>query len=74
MALQTGWFRRRVAGQDVSFLYSSDADPDGEFDNVDAADAERDLDSYRREIELAREAAAGRELDETFFPPAWTPR
>jgi uncharacterized damage-inducible protein DinB len=67
--VERGWFRRHVAGEDLSFRYSSEADPDGEFDNVDAADAERDLDSYRREIELARQAAAGRELDETFFYP-----
>src|SRR6516164_3434472 len=46
--VERGWFRRRVAGEDVGFLYSSEADPDGEFD-------------------LAQQAAAGRDLDETFF-------
>jgi Protein of unknown function (DUF664) len=53
----------------TSASYSSEADPDGEFDHVDVADAEQDFATYRREIELAREAAAGRELDETFFHP-----
>ncbi len=67
--VERGWFRRRVAGENVGFLYSSEADPDGEFDHVDVADAEQDFATYRREIELAREAAAGRELDETFFHP-----
>jgi uncharacterized damage-inducible protein DinB len=65
--VERGWFRRRVAGQDVGFLYSSEADPDGEFDHVDTADAKQDIATCRREIELARQASAGRELDETFF-------
>ena len=43
------------------------ADPDGEFDHVDTADAERDFATYLREIDLARQAAAGHDLDETFF-------
>src|SRR5262249_12091127 len=65
--VERGWFRRRVAGEDVGFLYSSGADPDGEFDHVDIADAEQDFAAYLREIDLARQAAAGRELDETSF-------
>jgi uncharacterized damage-inducible protein DinB len=65
--VERGWFRRRVAGQDTGFLYSSEDDPDGEFDHVDTADAEEDLAAYLRETELARQAAASRDLDETFF-------
>ena len=65
--VERGWFRRRIAGEDIGFLYSSEADPDGEFDNVEGADAEQDLAAYLREVELARRAAAGRELDGTFF-------
>jgi len=65
--VERGWFRRRVAGEEVGFLYSSEADPDGEFDHVDSADAEQDLAVYVREIDSARQAAAGRGLDETFF-------
>ena len=65
--VERGWFRRRVAGEDVDFQYSSEADPDGEFDRVDEADAEQDYAIFLREIELARQAAAGRDLDETFF-------
>jgi Protein of unknown function (DUF664) len=52
--VERGWFRRRVAGHDVGFLYSSEADPDGELDHVDTADAEKDLATYLRETELAR--------------------
>ncbi len=65
--VERGWFRRRVAGEDVGFLFSSEADPDGEFEHVGTADAEQDFATYQREIELAREAAAGHDLDETFF-------
>jgi hypothetical protein len=43
---------------DAGFLYSSEADPDGEFDHVDEADAEQDFATFMREIEFAREAAA----------------
>ena len=65
--VERGWFRRRIAGENVGFLYSSEDDPDGEFDHVDEADAEQDFATFVREIELAREAARGRALDETFF-------
>ena len=41
--------------------------PDGEFDNVEYADAEQDFAAYLAEVEVARRAAAGRELDETFY-------
>jgi uncharacterized damage-inducible protein DinB len=65
--VERGWFRRRIAGEDIGFLYSSEADPDGEFDNVEGADAEQDFAAYLAEVELARQAAADRELDGTFF-------
>ena len=65
--VERGWFRLRIGGEDVSFQYSSESDPDGEFDHVDSADVEHDLAAYLREIDLAREAVAGRGLDETFY-------
>jgi uncharacterized damage-inducible protein DinB len=67
--VERGWFRLRVGGEKIDFQYSSEADPDGEFDHVDEADAEHDLAAYQREIELARQAAAGHDLDETFHHP-----
>ena len=65
--VERGWFRRRIAGEDVGFRYSSEADPDGEFIHVDTADPEQDYAAYLREIELASQAVAGRGLDETFY-------
>jgi uncharacterized damage-inducible protein DinB len=67
--VERGWFRRRVAGEEAGFLYSSEADPDGEFEHVGTADAEQDLGAYVREIEAVREAVASHDLDETFYHP-----
>ena len=65
--VERGWFRRRVNGEGIDFQFSSEADPDGEFDHVEAADAERDFAAYQAEIAAARLAAAGHDLDETFY-------
>ena len=64
--VERGWFRRRIAAEHVGFLYSSEEDPDGEFDHVDDADPALDFAQYLREIESARAAVAGHSLDETF--------
>jgi hypothetical protein len=47
-------------------LYSGDAD--ARRGVVDTADPEQDFATYRRKIDLARQAA-GQELDEMFFIP-----
>jgi uncharacterized damage-inducible protein DinB len=64
--VERGWFRRRIAGEDVGYLYSSEDDPDGEFDHVEEADPERDFATFRQELDAARAAARGHPLDETF--------
>jgi hypothetical protein len=50
-------------------VYLTDADPDADFNEVDAADAAADLAAYQAEIESVRAAVAGRGLDETFVHP-----
>jgi len=60
------WFRWRFAGEDVGPLYQTDAEPEGPFDLVDAADAELDLATFRAEVECVRHAVADRSLDEEF--------
>ena len=60
------WFRTRVAGEDVGPIFCSDTDPDGDFDDVDAADAEADFATYQREVDAARAVLAARDLDDTF--------
>jgi uncharacterized damage-inducible protein DinB len=65
--VERSWFRRRVNGEaDLPRLYHSDDNPDGEFDDVDTADAAADFATFRTEVELATAAVAGRSLDETF--------
>jgi uncharacterized damage-inducible protein DinB len=56
------WFRMHVNGEKLSFPY----DPDGvgrDFDDVDTADAAANLETYLEEIDAARAAVAGKELD-----------
>jgi hypothetical protein len=63
------WFRRQFDGQEqAGDLFVTDDMPDGEFDLTDPAGAEADLATFARECELARQATAGRSLDETFSP------
>jgi hypothetical protein len=66
--VERSWFQHRVAGRDLPFLYCDvDSNPDGDFDDVDTADAEADLATFHTEVDAARAVTAGRALDETFF-------
>ena len=66
---ERGWFRQCAAREDVPDLYWTEADSDADFNDINAADAEADLDTYRREIVAARKAAAGKGLDDVVpFP------
>jgi hypothetical protein len=57
-----------VAGRDVPFIYCDvDSNPDGDFDDVDTADAEADFGTFAAEVDAARAVTAGRALEETFF-------
>jgi uncharacterized damage-inducible protein DinB len=65
--VERAWFRRRAAGEaSLGYLYFSGESPDGDFDLAEAAGAEADLAAWARECDLARAAAAGRSLDDTF--------
>nr|WP_238344864.1 DinB family protein [Actinopolymorpha cephalotaxi] len=68
--VERGWFRQCAANQDVPDLYWTEADGCADFNNVESADAEADLDIYRREIVAAREAVAGKGLDDV-VPYRW---
>jgi uncharacterized damage-inducible protein DinB len=56
--VERSWFRRRFAGEDVPPLYYSDAEPDGEFDRVEEADAAADIATWRSEVAACREVAS----------------
>jgi uncharacterized damage-inducible protein DinB len=60
------WFRTRIAGEGVGPIYCSEARPDGDFEDVDAADAEADFATYQREVDAARAVLAARSFDDTF--------
>jgi len=58
------WFRHVLDGQDVPPLHWTDDEPDGDFDGVDPAHADRDLEAYLGEVAHARTIAAGHGLDD----------
>jgi uncharacterized damage-inducible protein DinB len=60
------WFRTRVAGENLGPIFCSDTEADGDFDDVDAADAEADFATYQREVDAARAVLAARGFDDTF--------
>jgi Protein of unknown function (DUF664) len=65
--VERSWFRRRFAGQaGLGALYCSEQYPDGDFDLAEPGGAEADFATFTVECDLAREAAAGRSLDDTF--------
>jgi len=66
------WFRTNVGRQEVAQIYCAEDNEDGDFDDVDTADTEADFATFRAEVELARAAAAGKDLDETFERPRGT--
>lgn len=58
------WFRVHAADQDMASPYSSDDDEEADFDKIDGADAQADLEAFRQEIAEARAAVSGRQLDD----------
>jgi uncharacterized damage-inducible protein DinB len=63
--VERGWFRRTLAGEDIGERYSSDDDPDGDFDNVANADVEAAFAGWREECALADEIMDRRALEAT---------
>ncbi|MEO6796660.1 MAG: DinB family protein [Candidatus Dormibacter sp.] len=63
--VERGWFRRTLAGEDAPDVFASEADPDGDFNNVDSADVEEAFAAWRDECERARRMVASRTLDDT---------
>ncbi|HEV2782137.1 MAG TPA: DinB family protein [Actinophytocola sp.] len=64
--VERGWFQRTFAGEEAPRIYYSDDDPDGDFDNVDEADADEAFATWRAECERSRQIlAAAPSLDAT---------
>ncbi len=60
------WFQHRLLGQPRNTLYWDNGAEDGDFDGLEAADAEADYATYVAECQRSREAAAGLGLDHEF--------
>jgi uncharacterized damage-inducible protein DinB len=58
--VERNWFRRVLEGEEAPPLYYSDADPDGDFDNVVDADPETAMAAWRAECDRSRSLAAAR--------------
>jgi uncharacterized damage-inducible protein DinB len=65
------YFRRRWGGEDIADYYTAPGRPDGAFDDVDPAHAQRDVDRLVAEQDVARRAAAGLSLDQLFTSERW---
>jgi uncharacterized damage-inducible protein DinB len=63
--VERNWFQRVIAGAEAPPLYYTEADRDGDFDNVDDADPEEAFAAWRSEGEAARRVlAAASSLDD----------
>jgi hypothetical protein len=63
------WFHRALAQQPSEPKFWTAEYPDGDFDLVDPARVEQDLDDYRRIVRTSDELAARYDLDNTFRRP-----
>jgi uncharacterized damage-inducible protein DinB len=63
--VERDWFQRTLALRDVPDRYSSDADPDGDFNGASDGDPDEAFAAWREECEEARGIVAGRSLDDT---------
>jgi hypothetical protein len=62
--VERGWFRDVLAGEDAPPIYYSEADRDGEFHDLDAADTAEAFATWRGEVDHARAVARERSLDD----------
>ncbi|MFI6867461.1 DinB family protein [Nocardia sp. NPDC050406] len=67
--VERGWFRQKGAGERVPYAYCSETNPDGDFDDVDAAAAEADYARYLEETALCDKAVAALPLDHVVAHP-----
>jgi uncharacterized damage-inducible protein DinB len=63
------WVRIHGGGQDLPSSCFTPDEPEVDFHGAASADAEADLDLFRREVAAAREAVRGKDLTETVYRP-----
>jgi uncharacterized damage-inducible protein DinB len=62
--VERSWFRRTLGQTSVDYLYSSDSDPDADFDHVDTADVADTFANWRDECAHADRLIAAHDLDD----------
>jgi Protein of unknown function (DUF664) len=67
--VERDWFRICFAGQAISHLYSTEAWPTADFDDLESADPATDFATFAEEVRRARAVTVGRSLDDTFVHP-----
>ena len=65
------YFRIRWGHEEITTYYSAPGRPDGDFDDVDAAYAQRDLERLVAEQDAARRAVADLPLETIFVNKRW---
>ena len=71
--VERSWFRTRAAGLDVTDVYCTDTNLDGDFDDVADADAAANYATHLAELELATDAVAKLPLEHEFTPAGRSP-
>jgi uncharacterized damage-inducible protein DinB len=67
--VERDWFRICFAGQNLRAIYSTEAWPNADFDDLVSADPATDWAMFAEEVRLARVVTIGRSLDDTFVHP-----
>ena len=66
--VERSWFRIRAGGDtDLGYRYSTDDNPDGDFDDVADADAEADYAAFVAELDAVRKVAAELPIEHEFI-------
>jgi uncharacterized damage-inducible protein DinB len=67
--VERSWFRIRFGGEPVERMYDTPDSPEGDWEGISPASAQADYATFLAELDLARAAAAGHSLEETFVHP-----
>jgi uncharacterized damage-inducible protein DinB len=62
--VELGWFRRTLDQQDAADLYSTESNPEGDFNDVDSTDPSDVFSAWHAEIKRADEVIARHRLDD----------
>jgi uncharacterized damage-inducible protein DinB len=70
--VERGWFRRHLAGESVGQIWCTDAEPDADFDGVEAADVAEAFSVWEEECRISRSILKElSSLDVTFSTPRY---